>query len=77
LTYFASPSPLLSLSNSAPAIGGFLSQPAEKYPHIFGGTFVETYPYILPCLVSGSIGLFGFIIGAIHLKETVVRKSKK
>lgn len=36
-----------------PAVGGFLSQPAQRYPSVFGGVWLwEKYPYLLPCLVT-------------------------
>uniref|UniRef100_A0A0K3CNN8 Palmitoyltransferase DHHC domain-containing protein n=1 Tax=Rhodotorula toruloides TaxID=5286 RepID=A0A0K3CNN8_RHOTO len=41
-------------------LGGTLEHPVEKYPRYFGDSerFVE-YPYLLPCLVAGSVTLFG------------------
>ncbi|MCL7030220.1 hypothetical protein MKW94_023541, partial [Papaver nudicaule] len=34
-----------------PALGGFLAQPAEKYPSLFpGGSLLAIFPYFLPCL---------------------------
>ncbi|KAK7819523.1 protein zinc induced facilitator-like 1 [Quercus suber] len=34
-----------------PALGGFLAQPAEKYPNIFSkDSFFGRFPYFLPCL---------------------------
>ncbi|KAG0466804.1 hypothetical protein HPP92_018384 [Vanilla planifolia] len=33
------------------SLGGFLAQPAEKFPHIFSGeSFFGRFPYFLPCL---------------------------
>ena len=36
----------------APVLGGFLAEPARKFPAVFGGSWLlRTYPYLLPCLV--------------------------
>ena len=43
----------LSMSIGAilgPLAGGLLSQPAEKYKICRGNTFLETFPFILPCM---------------------------
>ncbi|KAK1235072.1 hypothetical protein PQX77_001708 [Marasmius sp. AFHP31] len=54
-----------------PAIGGLLSEPASNWPHIFSGVkLLVDYPYLLPCLVSGSYALFVFAMCCIGLKET-------
>ncbi|KAI4384318.1 hypothetical protein MLD38_002489 [Melastoma candidum] len=38
-----------------PAVGGFLAQPAEKYPSIFSkDSLFGRFPYFLPCLVISS-----------------------
>lgn len=42
-----------------PVVGGLLYDPAAQYPHVFGGTFFEEFPTLLPCLVSGTL-LFSF-----------------
>ncbi|EFJ24565.1 hypothetical protein SELMODRAFT_101350 [Selaginella moellendorffii] len=34
-----------------PALGGYLSQPAIKYPGVFAGTIFDSYPYFLQALV--------------------------
>ncbi|KAL0064060.1 hypothetical protein AAF712_009026 [Marasmius tenuissimus] len=54
-----------------PAIGGLLSEPASNWPRLFGGVklFVD-YPYLLPCLVSGTYALFVFVMCCIGLRET-------
>lgn len=53
-------------------IGGFLSNPADKYPALFGAsTFFQTYPYFLPCAVGALISLTGFITGYFYLEETL------
>lgn len=53
----------------SPLYGGALAKPQEHWPHIFPGEFWATYPYFLPCLVSGCFTLFTFLVCAIFLKE--------
>lgn len=54
-----------------PAIGGYLAQPAEKYPILFpaNSTFGR-YPYFLPCLCI-SVLCFAILISCIWLPETL------
>ncbi|XP_040991667.1 protein ZINC INDUCED FACILITATOR-LIKE 1-like isoform X1 [Juglans microcarpa x Juglans regia] len=54
-----------------PALGGFLAQPAEKYPNIFSKeSLFGRFPYFLPCLC---ISLFALAvsIGCFWLPETL------
>ncbi|KAL6989798.1 Protein ZINC INDUCED FACILITATOR-LIKE 1 [Sarracenia purpurea var. burkii] len=54
-----------------PALGGFLAQPAEKYPAIFSKDSVfGRFPYFLPCLC---ISIFAFVvtIATFWLPETL------
>ncbi|KAI6676710.1 hypothetical protein NL676_037506 [Syzygium grande] len=54
-----------------PALGGYLAQPAEKYPSIFSKESVfGKFPYFLPCL---TISLFALVvsIGSCWLPETL------
>ncbi|PSS11709.1 Protein ZINC INDUCED FACILITATOR-LIKE like [Actinidia chinensis var. chinensis] len=54
-----------------PALGGFLAQPAEKYPAIFSQeSLFGRFPYFLPCLC---ISIFAFVvtIGTFWLPETL------
>ena len=54
-----------------PILGGFLSNPYEKYPSIFGSIeFLKQNPYFLPCLLSASVSLIGFVLAYIYLNET-------
>ncbi|OQU86706.1 hypothetical protein SORBI_3003G131800 [Sorghum bicolor] len=54
-----------------PAIGGFLAQPAEKYPNIFPKESIfGRFPYFLPCFVI-SILATGSCIACIWLPETL------
>ncbi|CAN4108532.1 unnamed protein product [Withania somnifera] len=54
-----------------PALGGFLAQPAEKYPSIFSqDSIFGRFPYFLPCLI---ISLFSLVvaIGTFWMPETL------
>ncbi|OQU86703.1 hypothetical protein SORBI_3003G131600 [Sorghum bicolor] len=54
-----------------PAIGGFLSQPAEKYPNVFSKESIfGRFPYFLPSFVI-SILAMGSCIACIWLPETL------
>lgn len=66
-----------------PLLGGYLSQPAKKYPSIFstshGGLLAlnglwEHYPYFLPCVVSALLTWISVVLGLVFLKETLPRK---
>ncbi|PON78119.1 Major facilitator [Parasponia andersonii] len=48
-----------------PAVGGFLAQPAEKYPNIFSkNSIFGRFPYFLPCFV---ISVLAFVVLIISL----------
>ncbi|KAL3533352.1 hypothetical protein ACH5RR_006873 [Cinchona calisaya] len=54
-----------------PALGGYLSQPADKYPEFFSKESVfGRFPYLLPCLL---ISLFALVVSVIccWLPETL------
>ncbi|XP_048550829.1 probable peptide/nitrate transporter At3g43790 [Triticum urartu] len=54
-----------------PAIGGFLAQPAKKYPDLFSEESIfGRFPYLLPCLVI-SVLAAGACIACIWLPETL------
>uniref|UniRef100_A0ACD5XHP9 Uncharacterized protein n=2 Tax=Avena sativa TaxID=4498 RepID=A0ACD5XHP9_AVESA len=54
-----------------PAIGGFLSQPAKKYPNIFSQESIfGRFPYFLPSLVI-SVLATGACVACIWLPETL------
>ncbi|KAJ3684370.1 hypothetical protein LUZ61_013534 [Rhynchospora tenuis] len=54
-----------------PAVGGYLSQPAEKYPNIFSEQSVfGRFPYALPCLCI-SLFAVAVLISSIWLPETL------
>uniref|UniRef100_A0A453MJ85 Major facilitator superfamily (MFS) profile domain-containing protein n=1 Tax=Aegilops tauschii subsp. strangulata TaxID=200361 RepID=A0A453MJ85_AEGTS len=54
-----------------PAIGGFLAQPAKKYPNLFSEESIfGRFPYFLPCLVI-SVLAAGACVACIWLPETL------
>ncbi|KAG6849613.1 hypothetical protein H0H93_006896 [Arthromyces matolae] len=66
----------------APIIGGLLSQPATRWPDLFGKIpFFQQYPYLLPCAVAALISVLTAVCGFMGLKETlpsaVLREKKK
>jgi MFS family permease len=59
-------------STLGPMIGGALSRPADRFPHIFGHSeFLKQYPYFLPCAVPATFAAIAWVISFIFLKETV------
>ncbi|KAK4285256.1 hypothetical protein QN277_001982 [Acacia crassicarpa] len=54
-----------------PALGGYLAQPAEKYPHIFSkGSFFDKFPYALPSLII-SVFALAVLVSCMRLPETL------
>ncbi|KAK9912329.1 hypothetical protein M0R45_036197 [Rubus argutus] len=54
-----------------PALGGFLAQPAEKYPSIFSeDSIFGRFPYFLPCLCISLFAL-GVTVACFWLPETL------
>ncbi|RZC47709.1 hypothetical protein C5167_040654 [Papaver somniferum] len=54
-----------------PAIGGFLAQPAEKYPNVFTkDSLFARFPYFLPCLCI-SVWTTAATIACLWLPETL------
>ncbi|KAK2354266.1 protein ZINC INDUCED FACILITATOR-LIKE [Trifolium repens] len=54
-----------------PAIGGYLAQPAEKYPQIFAkDSFWDKFPYFLPCFIISGLALI-VAIACIWIPETL------
>ncbi|KAJ0526185.1 putative major facilitator superfamily, MFS transporter superfamily [Helianthus annuus] len=54
-----------------PAVGGFLAQPAEKFPSLVSpDSLFGRFPYLLPCLCISTFALFVTIV-AIWLPETL------
>ena len=61
-----------------PLIGGAFAQPAEQFPGLFGDiAFFVKYPYALPSIVTGAIGLVITVCCALFLEETLPSKSGK
>ncbi|KAH6854178.1 major facilitator superfamily domain-containing protein [Chaetomium sp. MPI-CAGE-AT-0009] len=57
-----------------PLIGGALADPAHQYPGLFGNvTFFIDYPYALPSLAVGCIGLSAVVVTAVCVEETLVK----
>ena len=59
------------------AMGGYLAQPAQFYPHYFAkdGIFGR-HPYLLPNLVAAIGILLAIFQGMVFLKETLVREEE-
>ncbi|AEO66176.1 uncharacterized protein THITE_2114086 [Thermothielavioides terrestris NRRL 8126] len=56
-------------------IGGALASPARLYPGVFGNLrFFIDYPYALPNLAVGLIGLSAVAVTAIFVEETLVKR---
>ncbi|KAF3441419.1 hypothetical protein FNV43_RR15333 [Rhamnella rubrinervis] len=54
-----------------PSLGGFLAQPAEKYPNIFSKeSLFGRFPYLLPCLLI-SIFALGTTVVCFWIPETL------
>lgn len=54
-----------------PIIGGFLSQPAIKYPNLMSkDSFFGRHPYSLPCLIAALISFTSFALGYFWLPES-------
>ncbi|PNX93909.1 protein zinc induced facilitator-like 1-like, partial [Trifolium pratense] len=54
-----------------PALGGYLAQPAEKYPHIFPkDSFWDKFPYFLPCFIISGVS-FVVVIACFWIPETL------
>jgi len=54
-------------------IGGILSRPQDRWPHLSSHSFWVEYPYFLPCLIVTTFCGVSFVIMALFLKETVIR----
>ena len=54
----------------APAIGGFLQRPAERWPNVFGDTLFETFPFLLPMLCAAALTSVGGVLGFLYAPET-------
>ncbi|EWC43602.1 hypothetical protein DRE_01489 [Drechslerella stenobrocha 248] len=60
-------------SIAGPIIGGFLSEPARKYPTIFPpGGFFDRHPFALPNLFTAGVLFNALVFGILFLDETLV-----
>lgn len=56
----------------APVLGGYLADPALKYPAVFGDAWLwRTYPYLLPCLVCAVGSALIMVASHVLLEETL------
>lgn len=53
----------------APLMGGILAKPADSFAPFRHVKLFVAYPYLLPCMVTGSLALTAAIINLIFLKE--------
>jgi hypothetical protein len=53
----------------SPLIGGTLSRPQDRWPHLFAHPFWAEYPYLLPCLVVAAYCCMSWVLTAAFLKE--------
>lgn len=59
-----------------PLIGGALADPIHQYPKIFKpGGFLETYPYSIATLTTGSISAISAVLTMLFVDETLGTKS--
>ncbi|KAH8985293.1 MFS general substrate transporter [Lactarius akahatsu] len=54
-----------------PLIGGVLSRPQDRWPHVFSHSFWSDYPYFLPCLVAAIFVCLSLVISGFYLEETL------
>ena len=59
-----------------PFIGGELSAPAERWD-VFQGTLLETYPYLLPCLVASALSIVSLLLARTRLPESLPKASRQ
>ncbi|KAH9039485.1 MFS general substrate transporter [Lactarius deliciosus] len=54
-----------------PLVGGVLSRPQDRWPHVFSHPFWADYPYFLPCLVAAIFVCLSLVITGLYLEETL------
>ena len=59
-----------------PFIGGELSAPAERW-EVFQGTLLETYPYLLPCLVASTLSVVSLLLARTRLPESLPSQERQ
>ncbi|KAF8713430.1 hypothetical protein AX14_012984 [Amanita brunnescens Koide BX004] len=63
-------------SSVAPAIGGGLARPYDRFPSYFKNDFWREYPYFLSCLGPAIIVFISFLIVLFFFKETLPTRCK-
>ncbi|KAJ8496655.1 hypothetical protein ONZ45_g12369 [Pleurotus djamor] len=59
-------------STFGPIIGGALSNPATRWPSVFGNSqFLVDHAYFLPCAAAAGYAALCFVIGWVFLNETL------
>ncbi|KAH9169240.1 MFS general substrate transporter [Lactarius sanguifluus] len=58
-------------------IGGVLSRPQDRWPHIFSHPFWADYPYFLPCLIASIFSSLSLITTGLYLEETLNARSSE
>ncbi|KAK3310718.1 major facilitator superfamily domain-containing protein [Chaetomium strumarium] len=60
---------------AGPLLGGALADPARLYPGVFGNVrFFLDYPYALPSIVVGAMGLSALVVTVLFVEETLVKR---
>ncbi|KAK6510650.1 hypothetical protein TWF506_009752 [Arthrobotrys conoides] len=63
---------------TGPALGGFLSEPAQKYPSLFlPGSFFDKSPWALPNLLISLMIFMGGFLAFLFLDETLEHKQRR
>ncbi|KAJ7575491.1 major facilitator superfamily multidrug-resistance, DHA1 sub-family [Mycena floridula] len=61
-----------------PLIGGLLSNPATKWPRLFGRTSLwRENPYFLPCATAGLFAFVAFVTSLFFLEETLLSRKRR
>ncbi|KAJ7716468.1 major facilitator superfamily domain-containing protein [Mycena maculata] len=60
-----------------PLAGGALARPHDRFPEIFSGTFWRDFPYLLPCIATGSFVFLSCYVVLIFFKETAPSGNQK
>ena len=59
-----------------PILGGYLSNPTQRFPTLFGNSrFLHEYKYFLPCFIGAIFPLVGIVAGYFFLQEVSRRCS--
>ena len=60
---------MFRVSFVSPLVGGTLSRPQDRWPHLFSHAFWAKYPYFLPCVVVAAYCCVCFVTVAVFLEE--------